>query len=500
MSGAGEISKLLRWIVALSGINWGINYRMKILSLASLTVFSSVGLLTVSLFSGPIAAAERPKPNVILIVADDLGYGDLSCYGGNFVQTPHLDELAARGVRCTAFKAASSVCSASRAGLLTSRYPPRTGVIGVVSANRRDHLPLDELTLAERFQQEGYRTAIFGKWHLGNHAAVWPLNQGFDEWEGTVGSNDMGKGRPSLEARRAGKAGVEWVKQDQVIEIDPDQTTLTNRTTALATQFIRKQQGGPFFLYLPFNMPHTPLFVSDEWKGKSFGGLYGDVIGELDSAVGRIVSELKRTGLEERTIIAFTSDNGPWLIFGDHGGSNGGLSGGKKQTLEGGLRVPFIIAGPGVAGGQTDNDFVSGLDVGPTLFSLAGLPWDESKQIDGRSRSDRWAGTGELEEETQPYFCFYDRELRAIQHGRWKWQLPHLDKQTPDPASIGYGGDRGKTMKVDRGSALYDLLHDPGEQVDRSGAFPEILTELRQFAKEGKAIANTREPDFLEHP
>ena len=184
---------------------------------------------------------------------------------------------------------------------------------------------VEEVTLAERFREHGYATGIYGKWHLGNHAAVWPLEQGFDEWQGTVGSNDMGPGRPSLQLRRAGKAGVEWVTQSEVSEINPDQTLLTRRTTDLAIDFIDRNQEGPFFLYLPYNMPHTPLFVSDAFSGSTVRGLYGDVIAELDDSVGRILDALERFGKLERTIIAFTSDNGPWLIFGDHGGSNGGL-------------------------------------------------------------------------------------------------------------------------------------------------------------------------------
>ena len=443
------------------------------------------------------AGEDVSHQNVILIVADDLGYGDLGITGAYGYDTPHLDRLAREGVLATHYYAVSPVCSASRAALLTSRYPPRTGVLGVISRNKPDHLPLEEITLAERFREHGYATAIFGKWHLGNHAGVWPLEQGFDEWQGTVGSNDMGPGRPSLDARRAGKAGVEWASQTEVTEIDPDQTLLTQRSADLALDFIQRHEKQPFFLYLPLNMPHTPLFASEAFRGTTDRGLYGDVVAEIDDAVGRIRGQVRALGILDETLLAFTSDNGPWLIFGDEGGSSGGLSGGKKQTLEGGMRVPMIIRGPGVEAGTIDSHLASGLDLGPTLASLAGIPWEEGVEIDGRDLSVRWSDAKTEKKPGKPFFYFYNREVRAIRLGPWKLQLAHEDTPTPNPDAIGYGGARGEVMKAFRAEALYHLGYDPAEEMDRAGEFPGKVGELRALLDDAEAIAETPMPKFL---
>ncbi|MCH1509002.1 MAG: sulfatase [Akkermansiaceae bacterium] len=425
-----------------------------------------------------VSLRAETKPNFIVILADDLGYGDLSCYGATGLSTPNLDGMAREGMRFTNFYAAASVCSASRAALLTGRYPIRTGVTGVISANTKRHLPLEEITLAERLKTMGYDTAIFGKWHLGNTPDVWPLKQGFDEWFGTIGSNDMGRGRPSLEARRAGKAGIELVEQDKVVEINPDQRLLTQRYTRRATDFIRRKKDKPFFLYVPYNMPHTPLFASNRFAGKSKRGLYGDVIAEIDDSVGKILRTVQSAGIAERTIVLFTSDNGPWLIFGDHGGSAGPLSGGKKQILEGGMRVPMIIRGPGVTPGDRVCDtMVTSLDLTPTLLAMAGAT-SFPDMIDGRNISPLLTGKGHGTPRNKPFFYFWERELRAVRDGRWKLQRSHLDKQTLDPAEIGNGGERGKVTNINRSLALFDLKTDPGEARNLASEHPNKVKEL----------------------
>jgi arylsulfatase A-like enzyme len=435
-------------------------------------------------------AAERP--NVVIIFADDLGYGDLGCYGATGYATPHLDRMAAEGLRFTDFYVAASVCSASRAALLTGRYPIRTGVTGVISANTKRHLPLEEITLAERFKTLGYATAIFGKWHLGNTPDVWPLKQGFDEWFGTVGSNDMGKGRPSLEARRAGKAGVELVEQNKVIEINPDQRLLTRRYTERAIDFIERNKAEPFFLYVPHNMPHTPLFVSDRFAGSTERGLYGDVLAEIDWSVGEILKAIKAAGIDEQTLVLFTSDNGPWLIFGDHGGSSGTLSGGKKQTLEGGMRVPMIVHWPGrVPQGRVSDKVVTALDLVPTLLAMAGVT-QEIDRVDGRDVSDLMLGRNEAALPEAPFFYYWERELRAVRQGRWKLQLKHVDAQTPDPEGIGRGGVRGQVTKVARSQALYDLTIDRNEANDLSDRYPDRVRAMLELAKKGRAITPLR--------
>ena len=376
-----------------------------------------MGFGSVLLWGEAIAEKSRSKiekPNVVILFADDMGYGDLGSYGGEGYATPHLDRMAKEGMRLTGFYVAASVCSASRAALLTGRYPIRTGVTGVISANTKHHLPLEEVTLAERFKARGYATGIIGKWHLGNTNEVWPLRQGFDEWFGTIGSNDMGKGRPSLEARREGKAGVELVEQDRVIEVNPDQGLLTRRCTERAVDFIQRKNEEPFFLYVPYNMPHTPLFVSERFEGKSERGLYGDVISEIDHSVGEILAAIKSAGVDDRTIVLFSSDNGPWLIFGDHGGSAAPFSGGKKQTLEGGMRVPLIVRWPGrVPKGRAIETLVTAMDLTPTLLSLTGKSV-ELADVDGRDLSGLFLGEGEERVEDHPFFYFWEKKVRGV--------------------------------------------------------------------------------------
>ncbi|MDA7915933.1 sulfatase [Verrucomicrobia bacterium] len=430
-------------------------------------------------------------PNVVIIFADDLGYGDLGCYGANGYQTPNLDRMADEGMRFTDFYVASSVCSSSRAALLTGRYPPRTGVTGVISANTNNALPLSEITLAERFKSMGYATAIFGKWHLGNTSDVWPTQQGFDEWFGTVGSNDMGKGRPSLEIRRQGKAGVELVEQNKVVEVNPDQTQLTKRYTERSIDFIQRNKNNPFFLYVPHNMPHTPLFASKRFAGKSKRGLYGDVISEIDWSAGKILKALKKNDIDDKTLVIFTSDNGPWLIFGDHGGSAGPLAGGKKQTLEGGMRVPMIARWPGhVPKGAISNEKITSLDWTPTLMAICGtLP---QGHYDGRNISPILLGATDKTSTEKPFFYFWERQLQAVRYHQWKLRLSHTDVQAPDPSNIGIGGERGLVMKVKREQALFDLSNDAAETTDVSQHHPDILKRLLKFAEDGHAIAKKK--------
>lgn len=445
-------------------------------------------LLFVCAVQTSVHAAPIDRPNVVIIFADDLGYGDLGCYSEKGYSTPHLDRMASEGMRFTDFYVAASVCSASRAALLTGRYPIRTGVTGVISANTKRHLPLKEITLAERFKGMGYATAIFGKWHLGNTPDVWPLKQGFDEWFGTVGSNDMGKGRPSLESRRAGKAGVELVEQAKVIEVNPDQRLLTRRYTERAVDFIQRKKAESFFLYVPHNMPHTPLFVSDRFAGKSKRGMYGDVVAEIDWSVGEILKAIKMAGIDERTIVLFTSDNGPWLIFGDHGGSAGPLSGGKKQTLEGGMRVPMIARWPGrIPKARVSDKVVTSLDLAPTLAAMAGDK-KPTKGVDGRDVRPWFHGKNGVIGANQPFYYFWEQELRAVRHGRWKLQIEHIDAQAPDPKGIGRGGVRGDVIRESRSQALYDLSNDPSETNDLSDRFPDKKKAMLELAKEGRVI------------
>ncbi len=443
--------------------------------------------LCLLLLVGLAHANDTTKPNVVLILADDLGYGDLGSYGSDMIKTPNLDHLAAGGMRFTDFYMASSVCSASRAALLSGCYPLRVGISGVISANVSTGIPAEDELLPELLQRNGYATGIFGKWHLGNQKEQWPLNNGFDEWLGTIGSNDMGKGKPSLEDRRAGKAGVELVEQDIVIEVNPDQSQLTKRYTEGAIDFIDRNKTEPFFLYIPYNMPHTPLFVSEERVGTSKRGLYGDVVEEIDWSVGQILKALETHQLAENTIVIFTSDNGPWLIFGDQGGSAGPLRGGKKQTFDGGHRVPLIVRWPErIPGGTLCNEPVVGFDLLPTLAACTGSDQPRRK-IDGKDISPLLFGTANAKS-PHKFFAFYNKEeLRAIRSGKWKMQFAHTDTNAPDPDAAGNGGVRGGVHAVKFPSALYDLSSDVGESRDVMANHPELVTRLNKLADQIRA-------------
>ena len=380
------------------------------------------------------------------------------------------------------FYMASSVCSASRAALMTGCYPLRVGIPGVISANVRVGIHPDEELLPELLKQNDYATAIFGKWHLGNQKQFWPLNNGFDQWLGTIGSNDMGRGKPTLEARRSGQAGVELVLQDKVIEFNPDQSLLTQRYTDAAIDFIVRQKHKPFFLYLPYNMPHTPLFASPSFEGASNAGRYGDVVEEIDNSVGQILNTLQAHGLSKKTIVIFTSDNGPWLIFGNHGGTAGRLRGGKKQTFEGGHRVPLLVRWPGhVPPGSTCNLPAVAFDLLPTLISVTGSQQPKRK-IDGKDISPVWFGADGAPS-PHDFFAFYYRdELRSIRAGNWKLQFAHTDRNSPDPGAIGKDGLRGAVKTVQFPAALFDLTNDVSESNDVSKQHPRIVTRLSILA------------------
>jgi arylsulfatase A len=442
-------------------------------------------------------ATDDARPNIVLILADDLGYGDLGCFGSDKIRTPNLDRLAERGMRFTDFYMASSVCSASRAAILTGCYPLRVGIPGVLSANVRIGIHADEELLPELLKRNGYATGIFGKWHLGNQKEFWPLNHGFDEWLGTIGSNDMGKGKPTLEARRAGLAGVELVQQDTVIEINPDQSRLTQRYTERAIDFISRHKQQPFFLYVPYNMPHTPLFANPQRAGKSKRGLYADVVEEVDGAVGQILAALQTHELTENTIVIFTSDNGPWLILGNHGGSAGRLQGGKKQTLEGGHRVPLIVRWPSrVPAGTVCSEPVVAFDLLPTLVACTGSESTQNK-IDGKDISPFLFGAAGAKTPHDFLAFYYRDELRAIRSGDWKMQFAHKDRNAPDPAVIGNGGVRGGVRTVEFPTALFNLANDTGESTDFSDDHPEIVSHLSAFADQireelGDSISKTK--------
>ena len=413
-----------------------------------------------------VAAGDAPRPNLVLILFDDLGYGDLGAYGSVSVRTPSLDSLAAEGVRFTHGYAASPYCSASRAGLLTGRFAVRSGLDHVVQApwtwrdlllrlgGRNRRLPLEEITLAELLSAAGYATAIFGKWHLGDESPSLPHERGFDEFYGLLHSNDQG--RPAV--RRSG----------EIVESHPiDQASLTRRYTDEAVRFLAENAGRSFFLYLPHTFPHVPLHAPAGRRGTSEGGLYGDVVEELDAGVGRLLEALDRLGLAENTLVVATSDNGPWFQ-----GSGGGVRGRKMDVFEGGTRVPWIVRWPErVAAGQVLDTPITGLDLFPTMLDAVGLPAPGDRVLDGESLLPLLAGEEARGMEEREVWYFQIGVLRAVRSGRFKYHDRHR---------LLYGNpmDWAVAPFVGKGPWLFDLELDPDESYDVSARYPKVARRL----------------------
>lgn len=415
------------------------------------------------------------KPNFIVIFADDLGYGDLGCYGHPSIQTPNLDRLAAEGLRFTDFYSAAEVCTPSRAALLTGRYPLRNGMYGarrVLFPNSHGGLPSSEITIAELLKTRGYSTAHIGKWHLGIHEGSRPLDQGFDFSYGLPYSNDMDS-RANLPRGSSGSPNppadgwnVPLIRNNEIIEQPVDQTTLTKRYTAEAARFIRERKREPFFLYFAHTFPHVPLFASPDFRGKSRRGIYGDAVEELDWSVGQVIAALRTEGVAERTLVFFTSDNGPWLIMGSQGGSAGLLREGKGSTWEGGMRVPGIAWWPGQIKPAVCNDVATTIDLLPTLANLSGsqekLPDDRA--IDGIDISDRLIREKPLASRT--FFYYRAEKLMACRLGDWK---AHFMTQA------GYGQQKEEMHDP---PLLYHLGMDPSEARNVAANHPEVLAEI----------------------
>ena len=425
------------------------------------------------------------RPNIVLIFADDLGYGDLSCYGETRWKTPNLDRLAAEGQRFTDFTVAQAVCSASRAALLTGCYPNRVGISGALGPRSPVGLNPSETTLAEVCRAAGYRTAAFGKWHLGDAPSLLPTRQGFDEWEGLPYSNDMWPLHPSLvklppdsEARKRGYPPLPWYEGERIVRAEltaDDQQEFTRRLTERACRFIASHAERPFFLYLAHPMPHVPIFASREFAGRSGAGPYGDVIEELDASVGSVLATLDEHGLGERTLVIFTSDNGPWLAYGNHAGTTGGLREGKGTSWEGGVRVPCIVRWPaGFPGGRVVRTPAMTIDVLPTIASLLGRP---APAVDGADLS-RLLGEGDDPALAERALAYYYRgnDLEAVRRGRWKLVLPHA--YVTLAGEPGRDGSPGPTRELRSGLELYDLETDPGERTDHASARPEIVASF----------------------
>jgi arylsulfatase A len=434
---------------------------------------------------GQAAAPGRP-PNVVIIFTDDQGYQDVGCFGSPLIRTPNLDRMAAEGMRFTNFYVAASVCTPSRAALMTGCYPQRVnmnvvsrvingeerGGAVVLFQNSNRGLHPNEVTVAEILRRRGYATACVGKWHLGHLPEFLPMKQGFDSYYGIPYSNDMN-------IRKGAGSGPPLLRNGELIEHPANQATLTKRYTEEAVKFIRTSKDKPFFLYLPHTMPHLPLAASGEFKGKSKRGLYGDVIEEIDWSVGEVLKTLKACGVDEQTLVVFTSDNGPWIRFGARGGCASPLRDGKGTIYEGGMREPCIMRWPGkIPAGSLCNEVATTMDLLPTIAGLTGGRVPTDRVIDGKDIRPLMTGKPGA---TSPHeaFYYYPKQTTvpmAVRCGKWKLHKAGWRHKT-------WKDDKGRWMhrKVELPTELYDLEADIGETRNLADAHPEVVRRLTEM-------------------
>ncbi|MBN1599748.1 MAG: sulfatase [Bacteroidales bacterium] len=398
-------------------------------------------------------AKENELPNIIIIYTDDLGYGDIGCYGATDISTPNIDQMATDGIRFTEFYTAAPVCSPSRAGLLTGRLPVRMGINAVFFPESFTGMPPGETTIAELLKGKGYSTGIVGKWHLGHRNEFLPLQQGFDSYFGIPYSNDM--------------TSVVYMRDNHVESFHIDQTQLTKTYTKEAIEFINKHKENPFFLYVAHNMPHVPIYASDKFLGTSKRGLYGDVVQEIDWSVGEIIKTLEKNNILENTLVIFTSDNGPWLAMKDHGGSAGILREGKQYTFEGGMRVPGVAMWKGkIPAGKVYEDLASQMDLFPTIARLTGIDIPQDTQYDGVDISNVLLEDGKR---TSDYIMYYNEgNLKCYRKGAWKIKMPFE----------GFAGAPWKKAVAAHDTLLFNLKKDPGEKENLFKQYPDTAGML----------------------
>ncbi len=444
---------------------------------------AAIGAASLAMTRAGVAARPKGKakpaasrlPNIVIIFTDDQGYADLGCFGAQGFETPNIDRMAAEGMRFTNFRVAQAVCSASRTGLLTGCYPNRVGILGALGPGATHGIADTEMTIAENLKQRGYATAIYGKYHLGHLPPFLPTRHGFDDYFGLPYSNDMWPKHPTSKF-----PDLPLMEGEKIIEYNPDQTQLTTWYTERAVKFIENNADRPFFLYVPHSMPHVPLFVSDRFKGKSKRGLYGDVIMEIDWSVGQILETLKRLNLDDNTWVIFTSDNGPWLSYGDHGGSAGPLREGKGTTWEGGVRVPCVMRWPGrIPAGTVCNEPAMTIDILPTIAEVVGTKLPDHK-IDGLSIRSLVFGEPNARCPHEAYYLYWGNELQAVVSGKWKLHFPHNYRSL---VAGGSDGKPGPYKDARTELALYDLDADIGEKNNVAAQHLDIVQRLSELGK-----------------
>ncbi|MFP6582494.1 MAG: sulfatase [Candidatus Hydrogenedentota bacterium] len=417
-----------------------------------------LGIITSMLFTAPSVAQTDSPPNFVIILADDLGLGDIAPYGNKLINTPHLTRMAQEGSLLTSFYSSAGVCTPSRGGLLMGQYPARNRLTAdVARPSNKIGIPDDAVTIADVLRNRGYATACIGKWHLGHRPNQWPTAHGFDYFYGVPWSNDM--------------SPFELYRNSEKIESPVDQTTITERYTDEAIKFIEEHQDEPFFVYLPHSMPHVPLFVSEEFENKSKAGLYGDVVEAIDWSVGEIMATLERLNLDENTMLIFTSDNGPWFE-----GSAGRYRNRKGSAWDGGMRVPMLTWWPGrIKGGTTSNAISMNIDLLPTLVKLADAKLPEDRPIDGK---DIWPLIqGNAESPHEFLYMFFKNDIAAVRTQRWK--LVHSTMYRNWYAKVG-------VLPYYRPGLLFDMENHPEELYSMTRENPDVAKELRAILEDGQ--------------
>jgi arylsulfatase A-like enzyme len=437
---------------------------------------------------GAQGAAKTERPNIVIIYIDDMGYADIGPFGAKGYSTPNLDRMASEGMKFTSFYSAHAVCSASRAALMTGCYANRIGIAGALRPHSRVGISSNEMTIAQVCKQRGYATAIFGKWHLGDARQFLPLQHGFDEYFGLPYSNDMTPHRYPGETRNYFKLPL--INQNTVVNPDVGdaaQDQLTTWYTEHAVSFIDRHRNDPFFLYVPHAMVHVPLHVSNKFRGKTKRGLFGDVVEELDWSVGEILAALKRDGLDERTLVMFCSDNGPWLCFGDNAGSAYPLREGKGTSWDGGVREPTLMRWPGhIPAGRVCDAPLMTIDMLPTVARLTGAKLPPNK-IDGLDILDVVTGKTDRSPHDVLYFYYHQNDLESLRAGKWKLELAR-NYQSLNGQPGGTNGRPAKYVSLTIPKPeLFDLDADPGQLHDLAAEQPEELRKLLAAANKMRA-------------